>query len=179
MQDSLNARFRIGDQAALEEVMARYSAYAAKIISVFLNRTLPPEDLEEALSDTFFALWENRERIEGDLKPYLAAIARNVARTRLRKFHPTEPLSEENDLADGGPSPEQALEKLERSDAVRDALKILSEADRALFLRFYYLEQTVAEIALVTGENQSTLRSRLKRGREKLRQHFMERGLAQ
>jgi RNA polymerase sigma-70 factor (ECF subfamily) len=178
LQDSLSARFRIGDSAALEEVIDRYSAYAAKIISVFLNQTLPPEDMEETLSDTFLALWGSRERIEGDIKPYLAAVARNAARTRLRKYHPMEPLPEEPLLADGAPTPEQATEKAEQRAAVHQALEALNSADQELFLRFYYLDQTVAEIAAVTAQNESTLKSRLKRGREKMRQYLIERGLA-
>ena len=63
MNDQLSARLRLGDPAALEEVMDLYTAYAAKIISVYLNRTLPAEDLEEVLSDVFVNLWNSRERL--------------------------------------------------------------------------------------------------------------------
>ena len=38
-------------------------------------------------------------------------------------------------------------------------------------------EQTVEEIAAVTGENPSTLRGRLRRGRMKLRQVLEKRGV--
>ena len=49
--------------------------------------------------------------------------------------------------------------------------------ERELFIRFYYLGQTVEEIAAVTGENPSTLRGRLRRGRMKLRQVLEKRGV--
>ena len=68
-------RLRRDDPAALEEVMDAYGAYAAKIIAAFLGRTLPPEDMEEVLSDVFVNLWNSRKRLRGEVKPYLAAIA--------------------------------------------------------------------------------------------------------
>lgn len=176
--DQLTARLRLGDPGTLEEVMDRYAAYAARIIAAFLNRTLPAEDMEEALSDVFVCLWNSRDRLEGDVKPYLAAIARNAARQRLRQFHPTEELPEDLPLADSSPLPEQRAEMAERTAALRQAVDALPPDDRELFIRFYYLEQTVAEIAAVTGQNPSTLRGRLRRGRKKLRQTLLERGVS-
>ena len=49
---------------------------------------LPPEEIEEAESDVFVNIWQHRDRIRTDngcsLKSYLYAVARNVARDRLR-----------------------------------------------------------------------------------------------
>ncbi len=112
MKDDLSARLRLGDPAALEEAMDRYAAYAAKIIAAYLNRTLPAEDMEEALYDVFVSLWNNREHLEGEVKPYLAAIARNTARQRLRQYRAEAPLPEDETLADTAPLPEQAAERL-------------------------------------------------------------------
>ncbi len=179
MQDKLIARLRLGDLAALEEIMDRYGPYSAKILEAFLGRSMTREDLEEALSDVFVALWNSRDRIEGeDLRPYLAAIARNMARQRLRRRRPEEPLPEEEILLDGAPGPETLAETAETAAELRRAVNGLPEEERALFLRFYYLEQTTAEIAAATGENEATLRSRLRRGREKLRRYLTERGMA-
>ena len=177
MEDALAKRLRLGDIQALEEIMDRYSAYAAKIIAVFLNRTLPLEDMEEVLSDVFISLWNSRSRLEGDVKPYLAAIARNAARQRLRQYRAESPLPEDETLTDPAPLPEQAAERRERDEAVRSAVEELAPADRELFLRFYYLGQTVEEIAAVTGRNPSTLKSRLRRGREKLKRDLTEKGV--
>ena len=170
-------RLRRDDPAALEEVMDAYGAYAAKIIAAFLGRTLPPEDMEEVLADVFVNLWNSRKRLRGEVKPYLAAIARNAARQRLRQYRPESPLPEDETLTDPAPLPEQAAERRERDEAVRSAVEELAPADRELFLRFYYLGQTVEEIAAVTGRNPSTLKSRLRRGREKLKRDLTEKGV--
>lgn len=178
MKDDLAARLRLGDLAALEEAMDRYAAYAAKIIAAYLNRALPPEDMEEVLSDVFISLWNSRERLEGEVKPYLAAIARNAARQKLRQSRPSEPLPEDRELADETPLPEQQVETAERADALRRAIDTMPSEDRTLFIRVYYLEQTVEEIAAVTGQNASTLRVRLHRGRKKLKHILLERGVS-
>ena len=177
MDDDLSARLRLGDPAALEEAMDRYASYAAKIIAAYLNRTLPPEDMEEVLSDVFVSLWNSRERLKGEVKPYLAAIARNAARQKLRQFRPMEALPEDRELADEAPQPEQQAETAERDAALRQAIDALPPEDRVLFIRYYYLGQTVEEISAVTGQNPSTLRVRLHRGRKKLKQFLLERGV--
>ena len=46
----------------------------------------------------------------------------------------------------------------------------LGEPDREIFLRYYYYEQKIAEIADEMAMNAGTVKSRLRRGREKLRQ---------
>ena len=74
-------------------------------------------------------------------------------------------------------SPEQAAERRERDETVRSAVEAMEPGDRELFLRFYYLGQTVEEIAAVTGRNPSTLKSRLRRGREKLKRDLTEKGV--
>ena len=60
---------------------------------------------------------------------------------------------------------------------MRQAIDALPPEDRVLFIRYYYLGQTVEEISAVTGQNPSTLRVRLHRGRKKLKQFLLERGV--
>ena len=178
MHKTLTARLRLGDTAALEESIDRYGRYVAKIVAVFLNRSMTPEDMEETVSDVFTALWNSREQIDGEeLRPYLAAIARNTARKKLRSFRPTEPLPEEGLLPETAPGPELLAETAETAAQLGEALNALLPEERELFFRFYFLQQTTAEIAAVSGENAATLRTRLRRGREKLRKYLTERGI--
>ena len=177
MKDDLSARLRLGDPDALAEAIDRYAAYAAKIIAAYLNRTLPPEDMEEVLSDVFVNLWNSRGSMKGEVKPYLAAIARNAARQKLRQFHPTEPLPEDTTLRDEDPLPQELAETAEQAAILRQVIDAMEPERRELFIRFYYLDQTVDEIAAVMGQNASTLRGQLRRERMKLKQILLERGV--
>lgn len=57
---------------------------------------------------------------------------------------------------------------------VRGAVDSLEPVDREIFLRHYYWRQTVAQIAEDMQKNQSAVKSRLARGREKLRKILLK-----
>lgn len=165
-----------GDSAALGRIIDQYTPYAFAIASNILSHALPREDIEEAVSDAFCSLWYSRENIEpGKLKGYLAAIVRNEARTRLRRMKLTEPL-EEDVLEILTPGPEDGVLKLELDDICREAVDSLGEPDREIFQRRYFLYQKTGDIAEALGINASTVRSKLLRGREKLKEMIEERG---
>lgn len=167
---------RRGDSAALEQIIEAYTPYIFAIAGNILSHALPQEDIEEVVSDTFCALWYNRDRWEaGKLKPYLAAIARNTAKSRLRQQKLSEPLEE--DLLDLTiPDPEDGVLTLELHTICREAVDSLGEPDSEIFKRRYFLYQKTEEIAAALGMNHATVRSRLFRGRERLKEHLMERG---
>ena len=54
----------------------------------------------------------------------------------------------------------------------------MSPLDREIFLRHYYYAQTVKEVALQMGMKESTVKTRLKRGRVKLKETLMREGFA-
>ncbi len=56
------------------------------------------------------------------------------------------------------------------------ALDSLDRADRELFVRHYYYGQTVARAAEEMGLNLSTAKTRLRRGRERLKEYLQEVG---
>ena len=167
---------RRGDSAALEQIIDQYTPYVFAIVSNILSHALPREDLEEVVSDVFCSLWYSREQVEpGKLKAYLAAIARNAAKSRLRSLKLAEPL--EDDLMELAlPGPEEGVLALELKAACREAVDSLGQPDSEIFLRRYFLYQKTGDIAQALGLNASTVRSKLARGREKLKEHLEERG---
>ena len=55
--------------------------------------------MEEIVSDTFFLLWQNSLNIDetkGNMRSYLATIARNTSKNKLRKYHSNEVLNDGN-----------------------------------------------------------------------------------
>ena len=167
---------RRGDSAALEQIIDQYTPYVFAIVSNILSHALPREDLEAVVSDVFCSLWYSRAQVEtGKLKAYLAAIARNAAKSRLRRLKLTEPL--EDDLLDLSlPGPEDGVLALELKAACREAVDSLGQPDSEIFLRRYFLYQKTGDIAQALGMNAATVRSKLSRGRAKLKDHLEERG---
>lgn len=169
-------RLKRGDTEALGEIMDCYTPYVYAIVSNILSAVLCREDIEETVSDVFLSLWSSRERLEpGNLKAYLASIARNTGISRLRALRHTEPL-EADVLGISAPDPEELALRRELQELTAQAVNTLPEPDREIFQRYYYLFQSSADIAADMALNQSTITSKLSRGRRRLRAYLIERG---
>lgn len=162
-----------GSQDALAWFIQRYGAYVSTIIHNFIGQRMSNADVEEVASDVFLALWNNAGKIlPNAARSWLATVARNTARSRLRRASDTLPLDEEAVIVDDR-TPEATLERREQAVRVRMALLSLNPVDREVFLRFYYYYQKTADIAADMGLNESTVRTKLNRGRAKLRDFLL------
>ena len=161
-----------GSQDALAWFIQRYGAYVSTIIHNIIGQRMSNADVEEVASDVFLALWNNAGKIlPNAARSWLATVARNTARSRLRRASDTLPLDEEAVIVDDR-TPEATLERREQAVRVRMALLSLNPVDREVFLRFYYYYQKTA-IAADMGLNESTVRTKLNRGRAKLRDFLL------
>ena len=158
---TLLRQLKAGDTGALSEIIGLYTPYLYTIASNIMAPQLPREDIEEAVSDAFVELWTHRaELLPGKLKPWLAA----------------EPLNDDLlEIACDGDMESELLQK-ELRDLAREAVDTMGEPDREIFRRHYFLYQKTEEIAAVLNMNAATVRTRLARGRERLRAYFNERG---
>lgn len=132
------------------------------------------EDLEELSSDVFYSLWEHAGTIsQGKVKAWLGAVARNRAKSFLRSNHQTLPMDEDVlELPDASPE-NQALEKDLRRRLLA-AVQSMSPVDKEIFLRYYYEYQTMEQISASMDIPVGTIKSRLSRGRRRLKQVIME-----
>ena len=161
---------REGDQEALCWIIERYSAYVGTIVTNVIGESMSIADVEEVCSDVFLALWQNAGKVLPlHLKGYLGRIARNMALKKLRHQRKDLPLEEDILILEEDCLFVRLAEK-DRTALVRKALLSLSEEDREIFLRYYYRDESVRQIADRTGLKPNTVKTRLMRGREKLRQ---------
>ena len=174
---TLLRQLKAGDTGALSEIIGLYTPYLYTIASNIMAPQLPREDIEEAVSDAFVELWTHRaELLPGKLKPWLAAVVRNKAKDALRAHKLAEPLNDDLlEIACDGDMESELLQK-ELRDLAREAVDTMGEPDREIFRRHYFLYQKTEEIAAVLNMNAATVRTRLARGRERLRAYFNERG---
>lgn len=176
----LLARLQHKDEKALAQLIDQYAGYVLATVRAAGAGVLAEADLEEAAADTFVKLWGAAASVrpeKGGLKAYLGAIARNEARSRVRRARPVLPL-EEDFLLPADQQAQQALEEREQAALVRQALEMLEPATKEVFLRYYYQRQKTAQIAGEMQMNASTVRSRLARGRAALRKALQERGIS-
>ena len=161
-----------GDQQALEWFIERYSGYVGAVINSILQGKMSRADVEEVTADVFVTLWKSAGKLVPlNLKGYLSRVARSLALRKLREQKQELPL-EEDILVFEEDALIEKLDQEERDRVVREAVLSMPQPDREIFLRFYYYCQSIPVIADTMQMNPSTVKTRLRRGREKLRQHL-------
>ena len=163
-------RLKQGDPEGAEGLMQQYKPLIVYLISPILSNE---RDREDCLSEVFMKVLENIHQYDpgkASFTTWLTAITRNAALNRLRqnRNRREEPMDER--LPSNVPSPEEALLREERKQALQDALSELSQKDRLLFYRKYYYCQSTAQIAAELGLSLRAVEGRLYRIRKRLRE---------
>ncbi len=171
-------KMRQRDPAGLDQLMNRYIPYVSAIVWNILSQAMTAEDAEEVVSDVFLAAWNQADQIrDTSVKAWLGAVARYKAKTRLRQMGKTLPL-EEDVLDDRAAStPDEEMERAEERALVYQAVNSLKEPDREIFLRHYYYAQSVSQISEQMRLNESTVKTKLSRGRERLKSMLLRWGI--
>jgi len=170
MEDiELMSRVQSGDESALAPLMERWELPVKGLLMRFLHHEHEAADLAQ---ETFVRLWEQRAkyRPESAFRPWVFAIAVNLARNRLRwwKRRPEvalEAWSGEGESETGA----QAAEKSERAEAVRTAVAALPRDLREAVVLAEFEGMSHAEIAATVGTTPKAVESRLYRARAALR----------
>ncbi|MBQ8295284.1 MAG: RNA polymerase sigma factor [Clostridia bacterium] len=188
MQDSdieLYHRFLDGDEQGLEQLISLYQHALLRFIYGYVRDVGLAEDV---LTDVFLTLYYKRSFKEKDgvaLKTYVFKIARNKALNVLKKRLRRKELSLESLTQDGNfaledpvanASPHDALETVERNQALYAALaKLKKEYRETLYLRFFQ-NLSPEEIAKITNKNVKQVYNLLSRGKNALKEELLSGG---
>lgn len=173
----LVTRARDGDVAAYEQLVLRYQAIATRVAYVITRSAADAEDAaQDAFVKAYYAL--SRFRSGAAFRPWLIAIVANKARDKLRARGRREGLAlrlaEVRPSGDAAPSPEAAAFADEEHRVVIDAMNRLPERDREVLAYRYFLELSEAEMAAALRVARGTVKSRLARAQERLRELLPE-----
>lgn len=142
-----------------------------------------PWDAEEAVNDTYLALWNSipPQRPE-PLTPYVLRLCKNIAVSRLRgnfaaKRSGYEVALDELSEAIGTASLEDAMAARELGQAIDRFLDTLTLENRVIFLRRHWYGDGVSEIAKRMRMSENTVSVRLNRTRNKLRAYLCKEGI--
>jgi len=153
------------DRSAFEVLLGRHE----RSVRAVVRRLLGEDEADDVAQEAFLQAYLGLERLrEPDrFGSWLCAIAVNLAKMRLRKRRPVFPL-EDYARADG------ALEAADVSQLVRSALGVLPAHEREAVLLYYVEGLSSAEVASLLGERPGTVRVRLHRARQRLREGLRE-----
>lgn len=184
-------RVQRGDEQALAQLMAEWERPVKALLARIVLNAREADDLAQ---ETFVRVWQQRARFrpEAEFRPWLFAIAVNLARNRLRwwRRRPEVALEEWSDAGErdagvgsrksdleGGRTGAQVLERAERADAVRDAIAALPVELREAVVLFEFEQMSHADIAAALGTTAKAVETRLYRARERLRKSLAKTGL--
>lgn len=164
----------------LEKVINLYTPYVTVVIYNVVGAAMTKEDIEEIVSDVFLSLWKSAGALDskkGNIRTYLAAIARNCAKNKLRTIHIYEELDE--NVISAYKTPQEVVEEQENRALMLELIRSLGEPDCEIFLRYYYYEEKISKIADITGLHVSTVKTKLSRGRKKIKELLIEKEVQQ
>ncbi len=160
--------FQRGDEFAF---VALYNRYKGSVYAFCAKMLLDRAAAQDVMQETFVRVYENRCRLlnAGSFKSYLFTIARNQSLNHLRRAGRHTAFAEEGEGALPEPgTPFSHLLKAEQADLVNRFLGELSPEYREVIVLREYQNLSYEEIAAVTRNTVSSVKSRLFKARRKL-----------
>ncbi|MCC6781602.1 MAG: sigma-70 family RNA polymerase sigma factor [Planctomycetes bacterium] len=178
-----------GDQAAIEEVLARLACVVKFVFR--LNQTqghgLPTEALEDVVQQVYAALWPRlRDYCGGaQLESWAFGFCRNCLRAEARKRATRLRLVPRSKLGDGeledqvrdenAPSPDGVIAERERVEVLRSELDALDEFERQVVELRFFQDWSFERIARELGVAPSTVKDRCYRALSRMKDRLRKR----
>ena len=173
-----------GHEGGFEELVRRYQ----RPISAYVYRMVGDYDAALDLTqEIFIKVYGSLARYRSEFKfsTWIYKIAHNCAVDHLRRHNGREQSlltgvegdSYELPLESGRLSPEQESERKERRLEIESVVRALPAAYRELIILRHSQDLTYEEIVEVTGLPLGTVKNRLFRARDMMRQQFLQRGI--
>jgi RNA polymerase sigma factor (sigma-70 family) len=169
----LVARARAGDTSAFADLVDMHQVIAFRTAYLVTGTAA---DAEEAAADAFLKAYRalGRFRSGKPFRPWLLAIVANEARNKRRtaaRHHGLElRASAQVRSVDAAPSPESAVLGDERRRTLLLAVEQLPEDQRLVVACRFFLELNESETASVLDVPEGTVKSRLSRALDRLRE---------
>ena len=155
----------------LEKIINEYSSYTATIIDNMARNSLKDEDKEEIVSEVFFILWKNKDKLNINkyLSSYIAGITRNVVKEYLRKVKINFNISDYENSLYNYDKIDLLDDNVEEISKIEEKLKNMKKIDKTIFLDFYYSFKSIKDIAKEQKISEFSVKQRLYRIRNKIR----------
>jgi RNA polymerase sigma-70 factor (ECF subfamily) len=163
-------------ESAIEELSRKYDKLAR---SVAMNILRDRQDAEECMNDSYLGMWNSLPPHRPAVLPaFFTALTRNNALKRVRyktAEKRTVLMTELTDLTGSTPSPEEEIDGA--AFVISGYLREMDKTSRVLFMRRYYLGESVREAAEAVGLSENAASVRLSRIRKRLKKRLEKEGI--
>lgn len=169
--DALRRYADRGDPKAFEHLVRQYQAM---VLAMCRRRLSNPDDVDDAVQETFVKLAKNARRIRSNVAAWLHRCALNTAldlvrKNTIRRKHEAVPSV----VVQG----EQDTEWAEIRQHLDEAINALNKDQKRLIVEHFFLGRTQSDLAEVLGVSQSSIHRRIQRAVQHLRQQLHRRGV--
>jgi RNA polymerase sigma-70 factor (ECF subfamily) len=172
-----------GELRAFNQLVLLYQGMAYNVAYRILG---DPDAAADATQDAFLSAFKAMPRFRGgSFKSWILRIVTNACydQLRVKQRRPAsslDDLSVEADhthyLRDPAEQPDESVERQELNQMIQAAILTLPEEQRVVLVLSDVQGLSYQEIADVTGLSLGTVKSRLSRGRARLRDHLVQQG---
>jgi RNA polymerase sigma-70 factor, ECF subfamily len=144
--------------------------YLKSVYNYIYRMTKDKNMTEDVVQETFVKVWKNLEKIDPkkNLKKWIFTIARNTTFDYFRK-NKNISFSDEENIADLEPLPDEIFERKELSKELEKALSQIRPDFREIIFLHYVEDLTFAEISEIVGKPLNTVKSWHLRGLHQIR----------
>lgn len=168
--------FWVRSETAIMELADKYDHLARSVAMNILHDRL---DTEECMNDSYLGMWNSLPPEKPQVLPaFFAAITRNLALKlyRYKSASKRNAIMEElTDMLTATPSPEEEINSA--AEIISEYLSTLDKPSRVLFMRRYYMGDSVADAARALGVTENHAGVKLSRMRAKLKKKLEEAGI--
>lgn len=136
--------YQNNDELDLDRIMNDFEPYIRTIINNMVMDNLSYEDKEEILSDAFFILWKNQNKVSSSIEAYIAGITRILVKEKLRKRKITYDIAEYENIAS---DLEISKEDIYESEVIGQYINKLKKVEIQIISLYYYHLKNTKEIA--------------------------------
>jgi RNA polymerase sigma-70 factor (ECF subfamily) len=130
---------------------------------------------EDTVQETFVQVYKNIGSFneKSSLYTWICKIAVNLCRSKLRKFKNEKLHFEIPDFKAKDNVEEETLSNIQASK-IREIIFSSKPIYREILTLYYLSDFSIKDICTITGEKESTIKSRLKRGREIIKERIIQ-----
>ena len=172
-EDQAVMRCQHGERDAFRYLVERYQDV---VFGTAYNMTGNRALAEELAQEAFLSAWKGIRsfRRGRPFKPWLIRILVNaVMAHRRRRSVETTPI-EESEWAEDAEHPADLAESRSEQQTLQQAIRGLGPEHRQVVVLRYFADMTVPEVAQASGVRQGTVKSRLYRAHQALRQQLVD-----
>lgn len=164
-------------QKGLEYIVDRYSKLVYKVVYNVIGSGFHAHSIDECVNDVFLSIWNNIgcfDSGKGNFKTWIIAISKYRAIDYRRKLVKNNSVEFDETIMECADSSKNTLENTllikEKREELLKMINELGEIDRKIFIKRYFLDESIEDIADELKVKRSVIDNRLSRGRKVLKE---------